>query len=105
MSRDAVHARITRYQRAAAESCPSLAGKNLTPHTLRHSTAMHLRHSGVDSAVIALWMGHQDIRSTQVYIHADLKLKEKALDRVTPPDVPPGRFQPPDKLLAFLESL
>jgi integrase/recombinase XerD len=75
---------------------------------------MHLRHSGVDSAVIALWMGHQDIRSTQVYIHADLKLvyihadlklKEKALDRVTPPDVPPGRFQPPDKLLAFLESL
>jgi len=67
--------------------------------------AMHLRHSGVDSAVIALWMGHQDIRSTQVYIHADLKLKEKALDRVTPPDVPPGRFQPPDKLLAFLESL
>ena len=105
MSRDAVYARITKYQRAAAKSCPSLAGKNLTPHTLRHSTAMHLRHSGVDSAVIALWMGHQDIRSTQVYIHADLKLKEKALDRVTPPDVPPGRFQPPDKLLAFLESL
>ena len=105
MSRDAVHARITKYQRAAAKSCPSLAGKNLTPHTLRHSTAMHLRHSGVDSAVIALWMGHQDIRSTQVYIHADLKLKDKALDRVTPPDVPPGRFQPPDKLLAFLESL
>ncbi len=105
MSRDAVHARITRYQQAAAESCPSLTGKNLTPHTLRHSTAMHLRHNGVDSSVIALWMGHQDIRSTQVYIHADLKLKEKALDRVTPPDVPPGRFQPPDKLLAFLESL
>ena len=66
---------------------------------------MHLRHSGVDSAVIAFWIGHQDIRSTQVYIHADLKLKEKALDRVTPPDVRPGRFQPPDKLLAFLESL
>ena len=105
MSRDAVHARITRYQQAAGEPCPSLAGKNLTPHTLRHSTAMHLRHNGVDSSVIALWMGHQDIRSTQVYIHADLKLKEKALDRVTPPDVPPGRFQPPDKLLAFLESL
>jgi integrase/recombinase XerD len=66
---------------------------------------MHLRHSGVDSAVIALWLGHQDIRSTQVYIHADLKLKEKALDRVTPPDVPSGRYQPPDKLLAFLEGL
>jgi integrase/recombinase XerD len=66
---------------------------------------MHLRHNGVDSSVIALWTGHQDIRSTQVYIHADLKLKEKALDRVTPQDVPPGRFQPPEKLLAFLESL
>jgi site-specific recombinase XerD len=105
MSRDAVHARIARYQQAAAGSCPSLSGKNLTPHTLRHTTAMHLHHSGVDSAVIALWLGHQDIRSTQVYIHADLKLKEKALDRVTPPDVPPGRYQPPDKLLAFLESL
>lgn len=105
MSRDAVHARITRYQQAAAESCPSLADKNLTPHTLRHSTAMHLRRSGVDSAVIASWLGHQDIRSTQVYIHADLKLKEKALDHVTPPDVPSGRYQPPDKLLAFLEGL
>ena len=105
MSRDAVHARITRYQQTAAESCPSLAGKNLTPHTLRHSTAMHLRHSGVDNAVIALWLGHQDIRSTQIYTHADLKLKEKALDRTTPPDVPPGRYQPSDQLLAFLESL
>ena len=105
MSRDAVHARITSYQQTAAESCPSLAGKNLTPHTLRHSTAMHLRHGGVDNAVIALWLGHQDIRSTQIYTHADLKLKEKALDRTTPPDVPAGRYQPPDQLLAFLESL
>ena len=66
---------------------------------------MHLRHSGVDSAVIALWMGHQDIRSTQVYIHADLKLKGEGAGPSHPPDVPPGRFQPPDKLLAFLESL
>ncbi len=66
---------------------------------------MHLRHGGVDNAVIALWLGHQDIRSTQIYAHADLKLKEKALDRTTPPDVPAGRYQPPDQLLAFLESL
>ncbi len=66
MSRDAVHARITRYHKIAAQSCPSLADKNLTPHTLRHSTAMHLRHARVDNAVIALWLGHQDIRSTQI---------------------------------------
>jgi integrase/recombinase XerD len=105
MSRDAVHARITKYQKTAGKSCLSLSGKNLTPHTLRHSTAMHLRHAGVDNAVIALWLGHQDIRSTQIYTHADLRLKEQALDRTTPPDVPPGRYQPPDQLLAFLESL
>ncbi|WP_190816076.1 tyrosine-type recombinase/integrase [Saccharopolyspora pogona] len=105
MSRDAVHVRIIKYQKAAAQACPSLADKNLTPHTLSHSTAMHLRRTGVDNAVIALWLGHQDIRSTQIYIHADLELKERALDRTTPPDVPPGRYQPPDHLLAFLESL
>jgi integrase/recombinase XerD len=105
MSRDAVHARLTKYQTAAARSCPSLADKNLTPHTLRHSTAMHLRHAGVDNAVIALWLGHHDIRSTQIYTHADLTLKERTLDRTTPPDVSPGRYQPPDQLLAFLEAL
>jgi integrase/recombinase XerD len=105
LSRDGVHARLTKYQDAAARSCPSLADKNLTPHTLRHSTAMHLRHAGVDNAVIALWLGHQDIRSTQIYTHADLTLKERALDRTTPPDIPAGRFQPPDQLLAFLEAL
>jgi integrase/recombinase XerD len=105
MSRDAVQARIAKYQKIAAQDCPSLAGKHLTPHTLRHSTAMHLRHAGVDNAVIALWLGHEDIRSTQIYTHADLELKEKALDRTTPPDVPPGRYHPADQLLAFLESL
>ncbi len=66
---------------------------------------MHLRHAGVDNAVIALWLGHQDIRSTQIYTHADLTLKERALDRTTPPDIQPGRFQPSDQLLAFLEAL
>lgn len=105
ISRDAIHARLTKYQQTAAHSCPSLADKNLTPHTLRHSTAMHLRHAGVDNAVIALWLGHHDIRSTQVYTHADLALKEQALDRTTPPNVPRGRYQPPDQLLAFLEAL
>jgi integrase len=66
---------------------------------------MHLRHAGVDNAVIALWLGHHDIRSTQVYTHADLALKEQALDHTTPPDVPHGLYQPADQLLAFLESL
>lgn len=105
MSRDAVHARITKYQKIAARSCPSLADKNLTPHTLRHSKAMYLRRAGVDDAVIALWLGHQDIRSIQIYTHADLELKERVLDRTTPHDVPPGRYQPSDRLLAFLEAL
>jgi hypothetical protein len=88
MSRDTVHARIAKYQKSAARTCPSLVDKNLTPHTLRHSTAMHLRHAGVDNAVIALWLGHHDIRSTQVYTHADLKLKEQALDRTIAPRHP-----------------
>jgi site-specific recombinase XerD len=105
LSRDAIQARLTKYQQIAIRSCPSLADKNLTPHTLRHSTAMRLRHAGVDNAVIALWLGHHDIRSTQVYTHADLALKEQALDRTTPPDVPHGRYKAPDRLLAFLEAL
>ena len=96
---------MTKYQQVAIRSCPSLADKNLTPHALRHSTAMRLRHAGVDNAVIALWLGHHDIRSTQVYTHADLALKEQALDRTTPPDVPHGRYKAPDQLLAFLEAL
>jgi site-specific recombinase XerD len=69
MSRDAVADRITLYRKAAARTCPSLAGKPITPHTLRHSTAMELRHGGVDVSVIALWLGHADIKSTQVYLH------------------------------------
>ena len=106
MSRDAVHARITRYQQTAAESCPSLADKNLTPHTLRHSTrAMHLRHSGVDSAVIALWLGHESLTSTQAYIHADMQQKQEAIEKTAPPGSKQKRYRPPDQLLEFLENL
>lgn len=82
-----------------------MAAKNITPHTLRHTCAMGLLQAGVDLAVIALWLGHEDIRTTQIYLHADLRLKEQALDRTTPPNTPDGRYQPPDPLLAFLESL
>lgn len=105
LSPDAIQARITKHQQTAAQHCLSLTTKKLSPHTLRHSTAMGLLHAGVDTAVIALWLGHESIQSTQAYIHADLALKERALARTTPLDVPPGRYQPPDPLLAFLESL
>ncbi len=105
MSRDAFQARLNQYKPAAAETCPSLESKKLAPHVLRHTAAMTLRRSGVDTSVIALWLGHEDSRSTQVYIHADLQMKERALARTTPPDVPPGRYKAPDRLLAYLESL
>lgn len=105
MSRDAVADRIMLYRKAAARTCPSLTGKPVTPHTLRHSTAMELRRSGVDVSVIALWLGHADIKSTQVYLHADIDAKEQALARTTPPGVPAGRYKPSDPLLSFLESL
>jgi len=105
LSRDGVAARIARYHPIAAQACPSLAGKAVTPHTLRHSNAMDMRHAGTDIAVLALWLGHADTKSTQVYVHDDLEAKERALALTTPPDSPPGRYQPPDPLLAFLENL
>ncbi len=89
----------------ASRSCPSLAGKRVSPHVLRHSTAMELLHHGVDQTVIALWLGHENVETTQVYVHADLRLKEKALARVAALKANPGRYRPDDKLLAFLESL
>ncbi len=105
MSRDALEQRLTRHSIAAQQSCPSLAGKKITPHVLRHTAAMRLLHAGVDITVIALWLGHENLNTTQIYLQADLALKQQALDRTTPPSTPPGRYQPPDHLLAFLESL
>jgi site-specific recombinase XerD len=105
LSPDAVQARITKYHKLATEHCPSLASKKISPHTLRHTTAMALLHAGVDLAVIALWMGHENIRSTQAYLHADLKLKERALARTASPGSPATRYQPADPLLTFLENL
>lgn len=105
LSRDAVERRLAKHAAAAALQCPSLQGKGLSPHVLRHTAAMQLLQAGVGSAVIALWLGHEDIRSTQAYLHADLAIKERALARVTPASTPPGRYKPPDPLLAFLESL
>ena len=105
LSRDAVEKRLTLHVATAASACPSLATKTVTAHTLRHTAAMRLLHAGVDTSMIALWLGHEQADTTQIYLHADLVLKEKALARTTPPDVQPGRYNPPDSLLAFLEAL
>lgn len=105
LSRDAVERRVTTHTETAERRCPSLRAKNLHPHVMRHTAAMSLLHARVDVAVIALWLGHADIRSTDAYIHADLTIKERALALTTPASVRPGRYRPPDKLLAFLEGL
>jgi site-specific recombinase XerD len=106
LSRDALEHLVRKHGAAASAACPSLQGKRVTPHVLRHSTAMDLLHHGVDQTVIALWLGHESVETTQIYIHADLRLKEKALDRLSPtPDAKPARYRPDDALLSFLESL
>lgn len=105
LSRDAVERIVLKHAAVATSACPSLKGKRVTPHVLRHSAAMSLLHAGVDCAVIALWLGHESTETTQIYMHADLKLKEKAMDRTKPLDVPAGRYRPPDTLMAFLEAL
>jgi len=105
LSRDALERRLAKYAAAAARSCPALAGKRVSPHVMRHSAAMRLVNAGVDIATVALWLGHQNVATTQIYVHADLALKEQALARTAPKGIPPGRYRPPDKLLAFLEGL
>jgi len=105
LSRDAVALRVTTHAATAAEHCPSLRGKRIHPHVLRHSCAMQLLQAGVDTSVIALWLGHAGVRSTDAYVHADITIKEKALALTTPATARPGRYHPPDQLLAFLESL
>jgi len=105
LSRDAVGRLIAKHTAAAAQRCPSLRVKHATPHVLRHSCAMELLRSGVDTAVIALWLGHQRVETTQIYVHADLSIKERALARTAPLHTKPGRYQPSDSMLAFLDSL
>jgi len=105
MSTDAVAERIRIHAAAAAAACPGIAAKNVTPHVLRHSFAMRLQSAGAGSPSIALLLGHESPASTRPYLHADLELKQRALDRTAPPHTRPGRYTPPDKLLAFLENL
>ncbi|MGO9360802.1 MAG: tyrosine-type recombinase/integrase [Xanthobacteraceae bacterium] len=105
LSRDALEHLVRKHSETAARSCPSLAAKRVSPHTLRHSTAMELLQHGVDQSVIALWLGHESVETTQIYLHADMRLKEQALSRVAAPATSSGRYRPDDQLLAFLESL
>jgi len=105
LSRDALEHLVRKHCLTASRACPSIGAKHVTPHTLRHSTAMDLLHHGVDPAVIALWLGHENVETTQIYIHADMRMKEKALARVAAAATPSSRFRPDDQLLAFLEGL
>lgn len=106
ISTDAIAARLRLHTQTASATCPSLLRKNITPHTLRHTTAMRMLDAGIDITTIALWLGHESTASTQAYLHADLGMKQRALQRLTPsPGGLPPRYQPDDQLLAFLEAL
>jgi len=105
LSADAFQRLVARHAAAASAMCPSLAGRTVTPHTLRHTTAMTLLRSGVDQTVIALWLGHESTETTQIYLHADMRLKERALAHADPSGTVPPLFQPQDQLLEFLKSL
>lgn len=105
LSRSGVEHRLQLAIEKAAERCPSLTGRRISPHTLRHTTAMHLLQSGVDITLIALWLGHESTATTHLYVEADLAMKEAALRRVEDPGSRPLRFKAPDRLLAFLEAL
>ncbi len=107
LSRDAIEARLRHTTTRAAEACPSLADKNVTAHTLRHTAAMRLLHAGVDATVIALWLGHENLTTTSIYIHADMTIKEQAIAKTAPlgSTVPSARYRPDDSVMAFLDRL
>ena len=99
LSRDALEHLVRKHCLTASRTCPSIGAKRVTPHTLRHSTAMNLLHHGVDQAVIALWLGHESPTSTHQYTQANLAMKEKALARMQEPDAAGRRFRASDSLL------
>jgi site-specific recombinase XerD len=105
LSRDAIERRIALYTIAAGRACPTLAKKNVTAHTLRHTAAMRLLEAGVDTSVIALWLGHEHVDTTAIYLQAHLAIKERALAKIRAPQTHLGRFRPRDALLSFLEAL
>ena len=105
VSRDAVERIVRKYVALASDRCKTLKRKRLSPHCLRHSAAMELLQRGVGSADIALWLGHESVETTRIYLHADLRIKEKAMARTRPVDTPSGRYRPSDALLGFLKGL
>jgi site-specific recombinase XerD len=105
LSAHGVHYLLAKHVATASSTCPSLKHKRVSPHVLRHTTAMDLLQQGVEQSVLALWLGHESIETTQVYLDANLEFKQRVLDAITPLNAKPGRFQPDDKLLAFLKSL
>ena len=96
---------LAKHTAVACQTCPSLQQQRVTPHVLRHTMAMELLQAGVDLAVIALWLGHESVETTQIYLQANLALQEEILAKTTPPEGKPGRYRPDDQLLAFLKSL
>jgi site-specific recombinase XerD len=105
LSAHGVHYVLSKHVDAAAKTCPSLRTKRVSPHVLRHTTAMDLLQEGVEQRALALWLGHESVETTQMYLDANLELKQEILDKTTPPTGKPGRYRPDDKLLAFLKGL
>lgn len=105
MSSDAIERRLAHHLNLAAATCPSIAAKRVSMHTLRHTAAMRLLLAGNDITVIALWLGHEQIATTNIYLHADMSHKQRAIDRTRPLATKSGRYRPADALLAFLEAL
>ena len=105
LTRDAIERRLAKHVATARRDCPTLSAKRVSMHVLRHTAAMTLLNAGIDTSTIALWLGHEQERTTHRYLHADLALKQRTLDRITPPDGHPGRYRAPDSVLAFLDSL
>ena len=105
LSHDGLAYVVAKHLAVSRTACPSLRKKRVTPHVLRHTTAMELLQNGVDRAVIALWLGQESVETTYIYLHADLALKEQAMARTTPADIPPERYRPQDEVLAFLNAL
>jgi len=105
LSPDGVQYLLAKHVATARKTCPSLKDKRVSPHVLRHTAAMELLQAGVDHSVIALWLGHESVETTMIYLQADLAFKEKILAKIKPPDVKAGRYRPGDKLLQFLNEL
>jgi len=105
LSADAVQHLVGKYVAMARKTCPSLADKRVSPHVLRHTTAMELLQSGVDRTLIALWLGHESVETTQIYLDANLAIKEEILSKTAPINSKAGRYRPDDNLMVFLKAL